>query len=95
MSRFIPLAFLSLMVAVGCDNTRPAGERTYFNGDGSVTRVEGRYDPAERSVVYQTERYGSRGAYNQAKPQIDAAKDREVIGKLIKDLLWRAVKCGS
>ena len=87
MSRFIPLTILAMLAAVGCDNTQPAGERTYFNGDGSVTRVEGRFDPADHSLTYQTERYPSRGAFNQAKPEIDAAKNREALWKLTKCLL--------
>ena len=87
MSRFIPLFVLAMLAAVGCDDTQPAGERTYFNGDGSVTRVEGRYDPANHLLTYQTERYPSRGAYSQAKPEIDAAKNREALGNLIKHLL--------
>lgn len=51
------------------------------------TRVKGRYDPANHSQTYQTESYPSRGAYNQAKPEIDAGKNREALGKLIMLLL--------
>ena len=62
MTRLIPVALLFAIVAVGCDGTRSVGERTYYNGNGSVTRVEGQYDPGTGSTTYHTERYGSVGS---------------------------------
>ena len=92
MTRFIPVALLLAIVAVGCDDTRSVGERTYYNGNGSVTRVEGQYDPGTGSTTYHTERYGSVGQFNQAKPAIDAAHNQEAIGKFLKEVLWGAAK---
>ena len=92
MTRLIPVALLLAIVAVGCDDTRSVGERTYYNGNGSVTRVEGQYDPGTGSTTYHTERYGSVGQFNQAKPEIDAAHNREALGNLLKGLFRFAVK---
>lgn len=92
MTRLIPVFVLLLVAIVGCDDTRPIGERTYFNKDGSVTRVEGQYNPSNGSVTYHTERYGSRGQFNQVKPEIDAAKNREAIGELLKSVFKAIAK---
>ena len=92
MTRFIPVFILLLAAIVGCDSTQPIGDRTYFNKNGSVTRVEGRYDPSNGSVTYHTERYGSLGQFNQVKPEIDAAKNREAIGELLKSVFKAIAK---